>query len=45
MLEANRGFLAGDPAQVLPAFLVVLALISVSLLWARGGLASAERTA
>ena len=45
VLEANRGFLAGDPAKVLPAFLVVLALISVSLLWARGGLASAERTA
>ena len=38
VLEANRGFLAGDPTKVLPAFLVVLALVSVSLLWARGTL-------
>ena len=45
VLEANRGFLAGDPTKVLPAFLVVLALVSVSLLWARGGLKSAERAA
>jgi ABC-2 type transport system permease protein len=45
VLEANRGFLAGDPTKVLPAFLVVAALFSVSLLWARGGLHSAERAA
>jgi ABC-2 type transport system permease protein len=45
MLDAERGFLVGDPAKVLPAFLVVLLLISVSLLWARGGLRSAERAA
>jgi ABC-2 type transport system permease protein len=45
VLDANRGFLEGDPAKVLPAFLVVLALVSVSMLWARGGLRSAERAA
>jgi ABC-2 type transport system permease protein len=45
VLEANRGFLEGDPVKVLPAFLVVVALISVSALWARGGLRSAERMA
>src|SRR5215204_1287243 len=45
VLEANRGFLAGDPVKVLPAFLIVVALIGVSMLWARGGLRSAERAA
>ena len=45
VLEAERGFLAGDPTKVLPAFAVVLALVSVSVLWARGGLRSAERAA
>ena len=45
VLEANRGFLEGDPVKVLPAFLVVAALASLSLVWARGGLRSAERTA
>jgi ABC-2 type transport system permease protein len=45
VLEAGRGFLAGDPIKVLPAFAVVALLVSVSLLWARGGLRSAERAA
>jgi ABC-2 type transport system permease protein len=45
VLEANRGFLEGDPVKVLPAFLVVAALASLTLLWARGGLRSAERAA
>jgi ABC-2 type transport system permease protein len=45
VMDTERGFLVGDPSKVLPAFLVVLAMISVSLLWARGGLHSAERAA
>jgi ABC-2 type transport system permease protein len=45
MLEAGRGFLAGDPTKVLPAFGVALLLASVTVLWARGGLHSAERAA
>jgi ABC-2 type transport system permease protein len=45
VLEAERGFLAGDPARVLPAFAVAAVLVAVSFLWARGGLRSAERVA
>jgi ABC-2 type transport system permease protein len=45
VLEAGRGFLVGDPTKVVPAFAVVALLVSVSLLWARGGLRSAERAA
>jgi hypothetical protein len=45
VLEAGRGFLAGDPTEVLPAFAVALLLGAVTLLWARGGLRSAERMA
>jgi ABC-type multidrug transport system permease subunit len=45
MLEAGRGFLAGEPEKVLPAFGVALLLASVTVLWARGGLRSAERAA
>ena len=45
MLEAGRGFLAGDPTKVLPAFGVAALLASVTVLWARGGLRSAERAA
>ena len=45
MLEAGRGFLAGDPTKVLPAFGVALLLAAVTVLWARGGLHSAERAA
>jgi ABC-2 type transport system permease protein len=44
-LEAGRGLLAGEPERVLPAFGVALLLVSVSALWARGGLRSAERAA
>jgi ABC-2 type transport system permease protein len=43
LLEASRGFIAGDPAKVLPAFAVLAGLLAVSALWARGGLRSAER--
>jgi ABC-2 type transporter len=45
VLDTERGFLVGDPTKVLPAFGVVLLLIAVTLLWARGGLRSAERAA
>jgi ABC-2 type transport system permease protein len=45
VLEAGRGFLEGDPTEVLPAFAVGLLLAAVTLLWARGGLRSAERAA
>lgn len=45
VLEAGRGFLAGEPEQVLPAFAVTVLLAAVSLLWARGGLRSAQRVA
>ena len=45
VLDTERGFLVGDPTKVLPAFAVVLLLVAVSLLWARGGLRSAERAA
>jgi ABC-2 type transport system permease protein len=45
VLEAGRGFLAGDPTKVLPAFAMVCLLASLSTLWARGGLRSAERVA
>jgi ABC-2 type transport system permease protein len=45
VLEAGRGFLAGEPEKVLPAFAVTLLLASVTVLWARGGLHSAERAA
>jgi ABC-2 type transport system permease protein len=45
VLEAGRGFLAGEPEKVLPAFGVVALLVAVSVLWARGGVRSAERTA
>jgi ABC-2 type transport system permease protein len=45
MLESGRGFLAGDPTEVLPAFAVALVLAAVTVLWARGGLRSAERVA
>lgn len=45
VLEAVRGFLVGDPTQVLPAFLVVLVMVAVTALWSRGGMRSAERAA
>ena len=45
VLDTERGFLVGDPTKVLPAVLVVGLLIAVTVLWARGGLRSAERAA
>ena len=45
VLESGRGFLAGEPTEVLPAFGVALLLAAVTVLWARGGLRSAERAA
>jgi ABC-2 type transport system permease protein len=45
VLESGRGFLAGDPFEVLAAFAVILVLVAVTVLWARGGLRSAERAA
>ena len=45
VLEAGRGFLAGDPTKVLPAFAVVTLLVALTTLWARGGLRSAEKVA
>ena len=44
-LETERGFIAGDPTHVLLAFALGLGMVSVGLLWARGGLRSAERAA
>jgi ABC-type multidrug transport system permease subunit len=45
VLDTERGFLVGDPTKVAPAFAVAALLVAVSLLWARGGLRSAERAA
>jgi ABC-2 type transport system permease protein len=45
VLEAERGFLAGDPVRVLPAFAVTALIVAVTVLWARTGLHSAERAA
>jgi ABC-2 type transport system permease protein len=45
VLESGRGFLAGDPTKVLPAFAVSALLAAVTVVWARGGLRSAERAA
>jgi ABC-2 type transport system permease protein len=45
VLETGRGFIAGDPVKVLPAFAVALGLAALTALWARGGLRSAERAA
>jgi ABC-2 type transport system permease protein len=43
ILDAARGFLAGEPTSVLPAYAIGLALIFVFALWALLGLRSAER--
>jgi ABC-type multidrug transport system permease subunit len=45
VIESIRGLLTGDPTEVLPAFLVMVLLVSVTVLWSRGGLRSAERAA
>ncbi len=43
ILDAARGFLAGEPTSVLPAYAIGLALIFVFALWALLGLRSAEK--
>jgi ABC-2 type transport system permease protein len=43
ILDAARGFLAGDPTNVLPAYAIGLGLILVFALWALFGLRRAER--
>jgi ABC-2 type transport system permease protein len=43
ILEAARGFLAGNPTNVIPAFAISLALILVLTLWAVYGLRRAEK--
>ncbi len=45
VMESIRGFLTGDPTEVLPAFLVMLLLVCVTVVWARGGVRSAEQVA
>ena len=42
LLEAGRGFIAGDPTVVALAFALAVALPVVFALWARGGLRRAE---
>jgi ABC-2 type transport system permease protein len=42
LLEAGRGFLAGDPTVVALAFAIAAVLPVVFALWARGGLRRAE---
>ena len=42
-LEAARGLLAGSPVKVALAFALLAAGIAVMAVWARRGLASAER--
>ena len=44
-LETERGFISGDPTHVLLAFALGIGLVGAGLLWARGGLRSAERAA
>ena len=43
ILAASRGFLAGDPQNVVPAFAISAALILVLALWAVFGLRQAEK--
>ena len=42
LLEAGRGFIAGEPTVVAPAFAIALALPLLFALWAWGGLKRAE---
>jgi ABC-2 type transport system permease protein len=42
LLEAGRGFIAGDPTAIALAFTVAVALPVLFALWARGGLRRAE---
>ncbi len=42
LVEAGRGFIAGDPAVVALAFAIAVTLPVLFALWARGGLRRAE---
>ncbi len=42
LLEAGRGFVAGEPVEVATAFALALAAVAVFSLWALRGLRSAE---
>ena len=42
LLEAGRGFISGDPVFVALSFAIGFALTGLFVLWARGGLRSAE---
>jgi ABC-2 type transport system permease protein len=44
ILDAARGFLAGTPTSVLPAYAIGAALVAVFALWAVYGLRRAEKT-
>jgi ABC-2 type transport system permease protein len=44
ILDAARGFLAGTPTSVLPAYAIGAALVAVFALWAVYGLQRAEKT-
>ena len=44
ILDAARGFLAGTPANVLPAYSIGLGLVVVFALWSLYGLRRAEKT-
>jgi ABC-2 type transport system permease protein len=43
LLDSARSLIAGQPEQVLAAFAAILAIAALLVLWARGGLRSAER--
>ena len=43
ILEASRGYLAGDPSNVAAAFSISFALVLVLALWAVFGLRRAEK--
>jgi ABC-2 type transport system permease protein len=44
LVEAGRGFIDGRPTQVAAAFAIAIAMLAVFAVWARTGLARAERT-
>jgi ABC-2 type transport system permease protein len=44
VLEAGRGFVAGQPTEVVPAYLAGLALVALFALWAFRGLRKAEHS-
>jgi ABC-2 type transport system permease protein len=43
LLESSRGFVSGEPTKVALTSACLAALFSLTVLWARGGLRSAER--